>query len=95
MHDLAARQLIGEQMQGPACASLRRFATGDSDELCLAFAIKHRGAITAALAASQGRLQPFLDTAFAHLFDRLSGDVELVDNLPIMQRWPVLSLIGL
>ena len=95
MHDLAALQLIGQQMQGPTCASARRFATGDGDQLRLAFAIEHRGAITAALAASQRRFQPFLDTAFTHLFDRLASDVELVDDLPIMQRRTVLSLIGL
>ena len=89
------RQLIGQQMQGPAGASLRRFATSDGDETCLAFAIKHRGAVTAALAVSQSRLQPFLDTAFAHLFDRLAGDVKLVDDLPIMQRRTAGSLIGL
>ena len=61
----------------------------------LAFAIEYRGAITAALTAPQRRFQPFLDTAFAHLFDRLAGDVKLVDDLPIMQRRTVLSLIGL
>ena len=82
-------------MQGPPCASVRRFATGDGDQLRLAFAIEYRRAITAALAAAQGRLQPFLDTAFAHLFDCLAGDVKLVDDLPIMQRRTVLSLIGL
>jgi len=55
----------------------------------------HRRAITAALAVSQSCLQPFLDTAFAHLFDRLASAVEFVDDLPIMQRGTVLSLIGL
>ena len=59
------------------------------------FAIEHRGAITAALATAQCRLQPFFDTAFAYRFDRLAGDAQLAGDLPIMQRRPVLSLIGL
>ena len=51
LDDLAALQLIDEQMQGPACVSVWRFATGDGDEPCLAFAIKHRRTVAAALAA--------------------------------------------
>ena len=95
MHDFAVLQLIGQQMQRPTCASIRRFATGDGDQLRLAFAIEHWGAITAALAASQRRFQSFLDTTFAHLFDCLARDVKLLYDLPMMQRRPVLSLIGL
>ena len=95
LDDLAALQLIDEQMQGPACVSVWRFATGDGDEPCLAFAIKHRRTVAAALAAAQGSLQPFLDTAFAHRLDCLAGDAKLVDDLPIIERRPVLSLISL
>ena len=95
LDDLAALQLIDEQMQGPACVSVWRFATGDGDEPCLAFAIKHRRTVAAALAAAQGGLQSFLDTAFAHRLDCLAGDAKLVDDLPIIERRPVLSLISL
>ena len=84
VHDFAVLQLIGQQMQGPTCASARRFATGDGDQLRLAFAIEHWGAITAALAASQRRLQSFLDTALAHLFDCLACDIKLLYDLPII-----------
>ena len=78
------------QRARPSGGSLQAMATS-----CASPSPSSTGAITAALAASQRRFQPFLDTAFAHLFDRLAGDVKLVDDLPIMQCRTVLSLIGL
>ena len=94
LHDLAAFQLIGQQMQGPAGSAIGRFATGDGDQTRLAFAIEHGCPLAAALTPSQGGLQAFLDTAFAHLFYRGAVDLDLLCHLMVALARPVLSLVG-
>ena len=73
---------------------MRRFATGDGDQMRLAYAIEHGCPLAAALTSSQGGLQAFEHTAFAHLFYRGAVDLDLRCHLPVVLAWAVLSLVG-
>ena len=80
-------------MQRPPRPPDRRVATGDRDQLRLAFAIQHRCPLAAPLAAFQRSREAVLYTTLTHLLDRLWSDPHLLPYLRVALSRSVFSLV--
>jgi hypothetical protein len=88
--------LVFQQPQGPALASLWRLGAGQGDQLGLLLAaeyVRHHRHHT--LFAAQNRLEPLFHQLLAHAADHGGAGVQGGNDLAVAPCWPALRDIGL
>ncbi len=89
-------QLVGQQLQRPGAASLRRLGAGQGDQAGLAIAVQlSLPAGANLLLADQSRLQTLLDKALANPLHGGQVDLDGLGDAVVGPGWPVGSGIGL